>query len=391
MSVELDKKRAKGRSNRGSIDGTYHGKMPVFDASTTPKEDKGYWSAWGEAANWFNYKCKPKDFTKYCHSYAKDTLKLSKEDIRNIKKLSDYTFLPISKLVAVSFTGFAYRDSELDKIESAFKAFVEQGKLIADEEAAEATDQPEKKVVSPQYRMFLKMMETVYSEFDEAVIEGWQDNNFKVKFDAFKSLKNNDVKGAGVKMFADRVQKLRTEMQDAYDKKDDDIVEAYSHIKRSNLKKAVAQLDEILADVEKAQLANKAVRKPRASKAKASDKQVAKLKYLASDADSKLASINPIQIPGAMRLYVYNVKQRKIFEYVSDNDKGFEVSGSTLKNVDEKLSRTTKLRKPQDFLPEVLKKTPRQIDNLFNQLTTKIEVPNNRINKDCILLRVMDK
>jgi hypothetical protein len=391
MSVELDKKRAKGRSNRGSIDGTYHGKMPVFGAGTTPKEDKEYWSAWGEAANWFNYKCKPKDYTKYIQAYAKDALKLSKEDIRSIKKLPDNAFLPISKLVAVSFTGFEYREAELDKIKVAFVDFVEQGKLIADDEATESANQPEKKTVSPQYRMFLKMMETVYSEFDEAIIEGWQDNDFKVKFDAFKSLKNNDVKGAAVKMFADRVENLRAEMQDAYDKKDDDIVEAYSHIKRSNLKKAVAQLSEILADVESAQLANKAVRKPRASKAKASDKQVAKLKYMASDADSKLASINPIQIPGAMRLYVYNVKQRKIFEYVSDNDKGFEVSGSTLKNVDEKLSRTTKLRKPQEFLPDVLKKTPRQIDNMFNELTTKVEVPNNRINRDCIILRVMDK
>ena len=390
MSVELDKKRAKGRSNRGSIDGTYLGKMPVFDASTTPADDAGYWNEWASGANWFNYANKPKDFAKYVQSYAKDVLKLSKDDLKSLKKVPDNACLPISKLVAVSFTGFVYRDAELTRISTAIQALVEQGKLIV-EEVTEDDDQPEKKTVSPQYRMFVKMMETVYSEFDEMVVEGWHANNFSTQFDAFKSLKNNDIKGAGVKMFADRVLTLRDEMQDAYDKKDEDIVDAYSHIKRSNLKKAVSQLDEILADVEKAQLASKAVRKPRASKAKASDKQVAKLKYLPSDADSKLASINPIQIPTAMRLYVYNVKQRKIFEYVSDNAKGFEVSGSTLKNVDEKLSRATKLRKPQDFLPEVLKKTPRQIDNLFNQLTTKIEVPNNRINKDCILLRVMDQ
>lgn len=390
MSVELDKKRAKGRSNRGSIDGIYLGKMPVFDASTTPADDAGYWNAWASGANWFNYANKPKDFAKYVQSYAKDVLKLSKDDLKSLKKVPDNACLPISKLVAVSFTGFVYRDAELTRISTGIQALVEQGKLVV-EEITEDDGQPQKKTVSPQYRMFVKMMETVYSEFDEMVVEGWHANNFSTQFDAFKSLKNNDIKGAGVKMFADRVLTLRVEMQDAYDKKDEDIVDAYSHIKRSNLKKAVSQLDEILADVEKAQLASKAVRKPRASKAKASDKQVAKLKYLPSDADSKLASINPIQIPTAMRLYVYNVKQRKIFEYVSDNAKGFEVSGSTLKNVDEKLSRATKLRKPQDFLPEVLKKTPRQIDNLFNQLTTKIEVPNNRINKDCILLRVMDQ
>jgi hypothetical protein len=390
MSAQLDKVRAKGRANRASIDGSYHGKMPVFNP-TEKVEDDQYWNIWGQAANWFNYACKPKDFRNYSVSYAKDTLKFSKEDIHNLKKLSDNAFLPISKLVAVSFTGFPYKQEELDRISDALTLLVSKGKLIADEEKAEEDNQPEKVVVSPQYRMFLKMMETVYAEFDDVVVEGWSNGDFKTKWDAFKSLKSHDVKGAAVKMLSDRVEKIRNEMKDAYDKVDQDIVDAYSHIKRSNLKKAVEQLNTILADIEKAQLASKAVRKPRASKAKASDKQVAKMKFLKEDNDSKLASINPIQIPGAFRLYVYNVKQRKLFEYVTDNDKGFEVSGSTLKNVDEKLSRSTRLRKPDDVLPMVLKKTPRQIDNMFNGLTTKVEVPNGRINKDCILLRVLDK
>ena len=389
MSVQLDKVRAKGRSNRNSIDGIYAGSMPMFDEATTPKDDEGYWNSWGRTAGWFNYKCKAKDFRNYAVSYAKDFLKMSKEDIRNLKKLTDNTFMPIAKLVAVHFTHFHYRDEERNTIEVALKELVEEGKLIVEEVTEDIVDTP-KKVVSPQYRMFIKMMETVYKEFDDSVVEGWFDRNFTETFDAFKSIKTHDIKGAGVKMFSDRVNSIRLELVGAYDKTCEDLVEAYSHMTRRHLKKAIKQLDTILADVEKFQLANKAVRKPRASKPKASDKQVAKLNYLKDDNDSKLASISPIQIPGAMRLYVYNVKQRKIFEYVSDNSAGFVVSGSTLKNVDEKLSRSTKLRKPDDVLPEILKKTARQINNVFNSLTTKIEVPNGRINKDCILLRVMD-
>lgn len=390
MSIQLDKARAKGRNNRNSIDGIYAGGMPMFDEATTPKDDDEYWNAWGRTAGWFNYKCKPKDFRNYAVSYAKDFLKMSKDDIKNLKKLHDNAFLPISKLVAIHFTHFHYRDSERSRLESDIKELVEQGKLIVEEvEEKDKTDKP-KKVVSPQYRMFLKMMETVYKEFDDTVVEGWFDRNFTETFDAFKSIKTHDIKGPGVKMFSDRVNKIKLELTGAYDKTCEDLVEAYSHMTRRHLKKAIKQLEVILADVEKFQLANKAVRKPRASKPKASDKQVAKLNYLKDDNESKLASISPIQIPGAMRLYVYNVKQRKIFEYVSDNSAGFVVSGSTLKNVDDKLSRCTKLRKPDDVLPEILKKTARQINNVFNGLTTKIEVPNGRINKDCILLRVMD-
>jgi hypothetical protein len=150
------------------------------------------------------------------------------------------------------------------------------------------------------------------------------------------------------------------------------------------------QLTIVLDDIEKAQLANKAVRKPRASKPKASDKQVAKLNYLKDDNESKLASISPIQIPGAKVLYIYNVKQKKITEFITDHADGFMVSGSSLKNFDDKLSRSCTLRKPDDILPQILKKTQKQIDNVFKGLTTKVSVPAGRINKDCIILRVIN-
>jgi len=77
-------------------------------------------------------------------------------------------------------------------------------------------------------------------------------------------------------------------------------------------------------------------------------------------------------------------------QYVTTSTKGFEISGSTIKNFDDSLSKTSRLRKPQDVLPEVLKLTPKQMDKrVWDKLTTKISVPNGRINKDCVLLRVI--
>jgi hypothetical protein len=38
-----------------------------------------------------------------------------------------------------------------------------------------------------------------------------------------------------------------------------------------------------------------------------------------------------------------------------------------------------------------LQKTPKQIDDTWNDLKTKTKLPNGRINKDTILLRVLDK
>ena len=390
MSAELDKKRAKGRGNRNTIDGKYLGPMPVYDKSTTPDPDKDdkyeYWNEWGVAANWFNYKHSPKDFKNYAVRYAKEYLKLPKDDIKNLKKVKDANFLLVSKLAAIHFTGFDYHIHERNAIEGYIEDLIELGKQIVDEDV---NDKP-KKVVSIQDRIFMKMMETIYNEFDNTVVEGWFEKDFTTKFDAFNVIKAYTVKGPAIKMFADRIVLLRAELNDAYNKTCEQMVEAYSSWTKPNLKKAIAQLDTILDDVEKAQLVNKAVRKPRASKPKASDKQVAKLNYCKGDDVAKLASVNPIVIPGAKTVYVYNVKQKRLTEYVTDSSDGFMVSGSTLKNFDNVLSRTCALRKPDEVLPQILKKTQKQIDNVFKGLTTKVSVPTGRINKDCILLRVIN-
>jgi len=387
MSAQLDKQRAKGRKNRTSIEGQHLGPMPVFDKLPLAGCDS-YWPQWGKAANWFNYMCKPKDYKAYTVSYAKDVLDVSKDDLKHIKKVSDSGFLAISKLVAVHFSGFNYRKPERKMLDIHVKDLIEQGKLITEEVVEEASEP--KVVISIQDRMRTKMMETLYAEFDDTVIEPWLDGDFSSKFDAFTAIKRHEIKGPGVKMFADQIQPLFTELNDAYNKTCEQAVEGYSLWTRPELKKAIKQLELVLSDIEKTQMANKAVRKTRATKPKASDKQVAKLNYLKDDNTNKLASISPIQIPGAQVLYVYNVKQKKLTEFVTDNSAGFMVQGSTIKNFDTALSRSCGLRKPDDILPQILKKTQKQIDNVFKGLTTKVSVPAGRINKDCILLRVMN-
>ena len=115
------------------------------------------------------------------------------------------------------------------------------------------------------------------------------------------------------------------------------------------------------------------------------------MKYKKEDSEYKLVSVPPIQMIGKTRLFVFNTKYRTLSEYVTTSVSGFEISGSTIKNFDTVNSRMIKLRKPDDILPDVLKKTPKQIDSILKTIKTKVKVPNGRINKDTILLRVMDK
>ena len=134
--------------------------------------------------------------------------------------------------------------------------------------------------------------------------------------------------------------------------------------------------------------ANRAVRKP---KVRTADKQISRLNYLKESNEFKLASVNPLTIVGSHRLFTFNTKNKILSELVSNSTKGFEVSGSTIKNVDNSESREITLRNPDQTLPEILKNTKRNIDKVWAELTTKTRTTNSRINSNTILLRILDK
>ena len=187
------------------------------------------------------------------------------------------------------------------------------------------------------------------------------------------------------------VESWLLDYEDAYHKRCEQAVEGYSHLKRPELNHRIKACQEMLLDLDRIKSAAKATRKTKVKQPKAADKQVSKVKYKSEDANFKLVSISPIQIIGKIRLYTFNTKSRMITEYITQSVGGFEISGTTIKNIDTVNSRTVRLRKPEEFLPGVLTKTVKQIDTEWKKLTTKTTIPNGRINSDTILLRALDK
>ena len=88
-------------------------------------------------------------------------------------------------------------------------------------------------------------------------------------------------------------------------------------------------------------------------------------------------------------MFVFNTKYKQLTYYETEDPKGFIISGSTIKNFNPELSKVTKLRKPDEILPQILNKSEFQIKKIWKGLTTKIYQPTGRINKDCVLMRVI--
>lgn len=373
------------RKNRVTIDDKYMGPEPIFQPGETAEGAEGRSTKWQKAAHWYNYFYKTKDYVPTILQFAEDKFGYTGDQIKAFKKLKDYEFGYLGKLAKIHYRGYEYNEKELADAGAKFKELYELALVTVEDIEEKAATKP---VVTIQQRQKAKILDTIMDDWDK-VVDGWLEGDFKVNFDAYKLFKHYGLKGSALNMFKAMVEQEYQPVKDAYDKTCDQAIEAFSHIKRTNQKKMITTMETIFEDLDKLKVANKAARIPRVKKPKASDVQVKNLKYKVEDIDAKLMSINPVMIPGKEVLFVYNTKTRKLTQYNSNSTKGFEVSGTTIKNVCEK-SRVTTLRKPDDILPLILSKTIKQIDKqVWDTLTTKVSVPNGRINADCILLRVL--
>ena len=235
---------------------------------------------------------------------------------------------------------------------------------------------------SPIDRMRNKVYNTIIRELEE-VEEAWM-NGEKAEINLFERCQVHGIKANAVNIIIEWLEPRVQEYDDAITKKDEDAVEFFSHLKKTELKRQHKVLSDALADCERVKSASKATRKTRVKKPQAADKQVAKLKFMKDNNEFKVASVNPLLIVGASRVILFNTKNKRIEEYQTDRPDGFEVKGQSLQHVNRSRGKT--LRKPEEFLPIALKKTPKQFEKEFNNLTTKEYNPNARFNDSIIIL-----
>ena len=262
---------------------------------------------------------------------------------------------------------------------------IEKGKVIYEEK------QKANNIVSisPAVKLMRKINNTIMQELLD-LEDKWIDGD-DATINIYDRFKYHGLTNTAISHVKPMIEGWLLDYEDAYYKRCDQAVEGYSHLKRSTLNHRIKVCKAMLEDLERIRAATKATRNVKVKRPKSVDKQVAKVQYKKEDNDFKIVSINPIQIPTKSRLYAFNTKSKMVIEYITESVNGFEISGSTIKNFSKGLSRTICLRKPLDFLPIVLQKTPKQIDAAWQTLKTKTKVPNGRINKDTILLRVLDK
>ena len=198
-----------------------------------------------------------------------------------------------------------------------------------------------------------------------------------------------EIKGVHTKHISDWFKTKRIEFDDVLHTDDAEVKEGYSNFSKPQLKKIIAWCDQVILDCGK--IAGEAVksRKPRKRKSKTPEQLVAKIKVMEEHKELKLKSVPTKDIIGAMQLWVFNTKNRKLGCYHAIDADGLSVKGSSIINFNESKSVQKTLRKPEATMPEIVKGGKVYLRNALDGIRAVESGLTGRLNADIILVRVV--
>jgi hypothetical protein len=327
-----------------------------------------------KALNWYNQNKAEKDSLKYASDYFKKKHKV------NISPVITDSYLTFGFCCRIVQNGGALPEQNQAWFKSTTEELIKKSKQ---RKVVETVDAPVKNAPNIQQRMAEKVNE-IAGEL-EGAIDDYIDSDFKRAPSPY-AIMQDKAKGMHANRIVEIFKPRRSEYAEVLETNDPELKEGYRNFNKSQLKKLVAYCDQIITDALKIAGDSVKTRKPRKRKAKSPEQVVAKLNYL--NKHESYTSIEPTQVIGAMSLWVYNVKTKKLGCYIADNALGLAVKGSTLLNYTESKSVQKKLRKPDVVLKEVLGGGKVVLRNLLSNIRAVESPLTGRINKDTILLRV---
>ena len=176
------------------------------------------------------------------------------------------------------------------------------------------------------------------------------------------------------------------EMKSASNKEDEQLVEGYAYMGPRRLKKVIAVLTELIAEIEHQTVKVKTQRIIR-KKPQDKKKMASKIKFLAEFPDLNLKSLDPVDIIGATTLWVYDTKKRKLGYFEAEVPNGLHIRST--KVVGFKESCVKILRKPEEQLKHFKHLRKNQNKNwLMTGIRAKCGTSTGRTNDDLIILRI---
>lgn len=377
------------------LDAKYHGDEPAFPVQPEASERsiqllKGF--------NWYNYFFSKKEAKQMVLQYLTQNKKVV--DAKSVGKVPDSEFITTyGWLARMTMRGLelskeeqAKLDAEVERLKTSLTEGVQHsqtgGKGVKKAEKPEA---PVSKRPNVQEIMREKAMEA--SGELEGVFDDFLDAGCKSKATAktVELLTKYTVMPQHVPMIVDVWKRKQAEYEEVVRGKDSQLVEAYSHRTKTQLKNILAFIESVLGDLANYVNLKKASKAPRKRKPVPVEKLVAKLKYMKSFTDEQaklnLVSVHPSKLVGSSEAWVYDTSKRKLYHFVAEEySKTFSVKGNTLLGFDSNQSEMKTLRKPAEQLKEIMGGKP-AARKFFKEIKAVSTTPNGRFTAAMVILK----
>jgi hypothetical protein len=291
------------------------------------------------------------------------------------------------KLMRMSLRGWDYSASELDLVDNQVNAIKQHAFSAASNRPSSKNGAPTNVIrISPAERLRSRTNETILSDL-EALLDEWETTKSPQAVNVYDLINQYELKGAmPVKTIREWLIARIDDLKDTQG--------GFGHLSQLVISRRIKALEAMLTDVEAKKAANtssrkKPIRTKSKAKVKTMDKVVSRVKYKKEDTGLQIVSIDPTKIVGAHRVFILNTRTNELHEYVSNHPNGLTIKGSSIIQFDE--HNAFKQRVKVAFIQDVLKKTPRQINNGRKIMTSKVTEATGRLGKDMLILRVMNK
>jgi len=328
--------------------------------------------------SWYAQNKDSKDAYKWACDFFKKKHKL---DVSSVIKNQSPTFGFVCRIVSNGGTLSTKDQTWLETETQKLKEFLKNKKQ------PDVVDEPKVVVPNIQDRIREKASECI------GELEGQLDDlitsKFAIDVAPYAIMHTMEIKGVHTKHISDWFKTKRIEFDDVLHTDDDQVKEGYSNFSKPQLKKLIAWCDQVILDCGKIAGAAVKSRKPRKRKTKTPEQLVAKVKVMEEHKEFKLKSVPAKDILGAMQLWVFNTKNRKLGCYHAIDADGLSIKGSSIINFNESKSVQKTLRKPEATLPEILKAGKVYLRNALDGIRAVESGLTGRLNADIILVRVV--
>lgn len=375
MSVDEDAESRLTKRERGALHiGRAIGKEPKLTEETTNEQMLA-------AFNWYSYNYVGSDSKKFVLNYLKKAFKGGDQVAAKFADLEDWRFGATGWMAKQLHDGHKLPASYMERFQERLKALNLLLKARAPVVAATI-----KEAAPAVAKLFTTGAKSIISEIDER-IDTFTKKEF-LEFNAYNWLAERSPSSNTISDVIDYYQPYLDEVLAAEAKSGDDQVrEAYEKIPKARIRSLRDFLAKFISASDQLSHTKKRERKPRAKKVKSALQLTKGLKYKQSDDTYKIRSIQPTELVGALQLWVFNTKTRKLGVYHAVDDKPLSIKGTTIQDYNETTSFQKKVRKPEKVLPDVLSGNKVALRKIMDGVNAKSSKLNGRINSDTILLR----